>query len=379
MPGLRWNVIDWCLALPLAALAEAQLAVYGHCCDFGRVSPAGYLLTLLETLPVAWRRRAPVSLILVSGGAAIAQVVLDSPVTDFSKVAVLVLCFTVASQSRQIVAVVTAALTPGGILAAATLHSRSTTPYDLMALYVQFAVAFGLGFAARHLRRLTAERVERLEREEEERERAAAAAERSRIARELHDVVAHALSVISINAIAAQSVMGTASDDLRACLLAIEAVSREAWAEMRLFLDGQEGGDGVEEPPRSGLAHLAELVERFEQTGLSIDLVVSGDVRPLPADIDLCAYRIVQESLTNVMRHAGQDWARVAIGYGERSVHLEIANPTGGSAPARAATGGHHGMESLRDRASLAGGELSVETNAERFTVRARLPVGVSG
>src|SRR4029077_15571151 len=90
MLGVGWNVIDWCLALSLTALAEAQLAVYGHCCNFGRVSLAGYALTLLETLPVAWRRRAPIPVILVSGGAAWAQVVLDSPVTDFSKVGVLV-------------------------------------------------------------------------------------------------------------------------------------------------------------------------------------------------------------------------------------------------------------------------------------------------
>jgi signal transduction histidine kinase len=378
MPGLRWNVIDWCLALSLTALAEAQLVVYEHCCGVGRVNSAGYLLTVMETLPVAWRRRAPLPLTLVTGGAAIAQVVLDSPVTDFSKVGVLVLCFTVASQSTQIVAVVMAAVTPGGILAAATLHSSSTTPYEMMLLYVQFTVAWGLGFAARHLRRVAAERVERLEREEEERARAAAAAERTRIARELHDVVAHALSVISINASAARSVMGTAPDELGACLVAIEAVSREAWAEMRLFLDAQ-GDDGVAAHPRSGLAHLAELVERFEQTGLSVDLVVTGDVRPLPADVDLCAYRIVQESLTNVIRHAGQRRARVAIGYGERSVLLEIASAARGSAPARAANGGHHGVESMRDRARLAGGDLSVETTAGRFTVRAQLPVGAPG
>jgi signal transduction histidine kinase len=376
MPGLRWNVVDWCLALSLTALAEAQLAVYGHCCDIGRVNPAGYLLTLPETLPVAWRRRAPVPLILVAGGAAVTQVVLDSPVTDFSKVGVLVLCFTVASQSRQIVANGMAALTPAGILAAAMLHERSTPPYDLMVLYVQFAVAWGLGFAARHVRHLAAERVERLEREEEKRARAAAAAERGRIARELHDVVAHALSVISIQASAARSVMDAAPDQLRACLLAIEAVSREAWTEMRLFLDRQ---DGDEAPPSSGLAHLAELVERFEQTGLSVELVVTGDVRPLPADVDLCAYRIVQESLTNVLRHAGHDHASVAIGYGEQSVYLEIANAARTTTPAGAAPGRHLGIEGMRKRARLAGGEVSVEDAAGRFTVRARLPVGAPG
>src|SRR5215467_6439909 len=162
MPGLRWNVFDWCLALSLTALAEAQLAVYGHCCDVGRVGPAGYVLTLLETLPVAWRRRAPLPCLLVGGGAGIAQVVIDSPVTDFSKVGVALLCFTVASQSRQTVAAVLAALTPAGILAAAMLRGRTTTPYDLMVLYVEFAVAWGLGLGARPRQRLAAARVERL-------------------------------------------------------------------------------------------------------------------------------------------------------------------------------------------------------------------------
>ena len=373
IPGLRSNVVDWCLALSLTALAEAQMAVTGHCCQVGRVHAGGYLLTLAETLPVAWRRRAPVTLILVAGAAGAAQVVTDSPVTDFSKIGVLVLFFTVASQSRQIVAVIMAALTPAGLLAAGVID-RSSTADELMILYVQFALAAGLGFAARYRRRLAVEQAERLAREEGERARAVAAAERRRLARELHDVVVHALSVISIQANAARSVMEVAPDELRACLLAIEAVSREAWTEMRLFLDQE--GDGA--PPGPGLTHLAGLVERFEQIGLSVDLVVTGNVRPLPADVDLCAYRIVQESLTNVLRHAGQDRAQVAVGYGERSVHLEIANTARGIAQAHTGKAAHHGMRALHERARLAGGELSVEEASGRFTVRARLPTEAS-
>lgn len=209
MPGLRWNLMDWCLALSLTALAETQLAVYGNCCEVGKVTWAGYLLTLAETLPVAWRRRAPAPLILLAGAAAVAQIQLDSPITDFSKVGVLVLFFTVATQARQVVAIALAALTPVGILATVKLD-RWSTPNDLMVVYVQFAVAWGLGAATRHRRQLVAERAARLEPEEEEFVQAAAAAERSRIARELHDVVTHSLSVISIQASAEQSVVDTA-------------------------------------------------------------------------------------------------------------------------------------------------------------------------
>lgn len=359
----RLGLVDWGMALALAGFGELQLGVFARCCDTGRVTAAGVLLTLMETLPVAWRRRLPIPILVLTGAAATTQVVIGSPVTDFGRLAVLIVFYTVATQSRQWLAILVAALTPAGILAVG-MSDRETPSSELVILYVEFATAWGLGYAARYRRRQTAERAARIERE-------AAAAERGRIARELHDVVAQGLSLIAIQAGAARSALETAPEKASGCLLAIESLSRQAWAEMRQFLEvvDREGAAG----DRPGLGHLAALIERFEGAGLSVDVVVDGEARPLPRATDLAAYRVVQESLTNALRHGGPAHAQVSIGYRPGSVELEIANE-GGGRPA-AVAGGQRGLLGMRERVGLAGGELSVEEEANRFTVRARLPV----
>jgi signal transduction histidine kinase len=257
---------------------------------------------------------------------------------------------------------------------------RSRLPYEVLIIYAEFAGAWALGEFVRHHRRESAEQAARVELERDRRAREAAAAERGRIARELHDVVSHSLSVIAVQAGAARIVMHSAPERLSASLLAIETVSREAWAEVRQFLDlaGRDAGSG--EPPRSGLAHLPDLIERFEWTGLTVDLVVTGEAQPLPADADLCAYRVVQESLTNTLRHGGrrERQARVSISYGDGSVEVEIADDDrGGRAPGAhgQAGNGHHGLAGMSERVRLAGGELSVEDGGRGFVVRALLPV----
>jgi signal transduction histidine kinase len=360
----RSELVDWGMALALAAFGALQLGVFARCCDTGRVTLAGVLLTLMETLPVALRRRLPIATLALSGAAATAQVVIGSPVTDFGRLAVLIVFYTVATQSRQWLAIMVAALTPAGILAVG-MSDRETPASELVILYVEFAAAWTLGYGARHRRCQAAERAARIERE-------AAAAERGRIARELHDVVAHGLSLITIHAAAAGSVMGTAPDRARDCLLAIETLSRQAWAEMRQFLEVVDRED-ASAGDRPGLSHLAELIERFEGAGLSVDVVVDGEARPLPQAADLAAYRVVQESLTNALRHGGPAHAQVSIGYHPGSVELEIANE--GRRAAAAVAGAHRGLVGMRERVGLAGGELSIVEEANRFTVRARLPL----
>jgi signal transduction histidine kinase len=373
MPALRWNVIDWCVALSLTALAEVQLVIWHGCCDKGGANGLPYLLTAAETLPVAWRRRFPLLLLFVSGGAAVTQLLLGSPVSDFGGLSVLVLFYTVASQSNQGAAIAVAALTPAGIVAVGAIDPWMA-PYEFVLVYFQFTAAWGLGAGARHWRRHVADRAALLERDREEQAREAAARERARIARELHDVVAHSLSVISVQASAARSVVDTTPERVKPCLLAIETVSREAWAEMRLFLDRDDGA-GAGALPRAGLAHLEDLVERFEQAGLSIDLAVTGEARPLPAEVDLCAYRVLRESLTNTLRHSAHGRAWVTIGYDDGSVQLEIASSGSVAGRAQSSDGGHHGMAGMHERVRLVGGELSVKDQAGTFTVRARLPM----
>jgi signal transduction histidine kinase len=372
VPTRHWDVIDWCAALALTALAELQLALFQGCCERHGLSWTACLLTAAQALPVAWRRRLPLPLLLVSGGAAFTQVLLSSPVTDFGELGVLILYYTVVSQSGRGLAIAVAALTPAGIAAAAAIDV-STPPYALVLVAVQFAGACGLGAATRRWRRHLARRAAQLEHDREERERQAAAEERARIARELHDVVAHSLSVITVQAGAARTAAETTPDRIESCLLAIETVSREAWAEMRLFLDAAHGQRA--EPSHPNLDHLEDLVERFEQAGLSVDLAVTGRARPLPAEVSLCAYRVVRESLTNVLRHAGWGGARVTLGFGDASVLVEIASAAPSSAPSPLAGGGHHGLAGMRERVRLIGGELSVADRAGAFTVSARLPL----
>jgi signal transduction histidine kinase len=356
-----WWAVDGALAVGLLALAEAQLGVYEGCCRAGdgEVTPAAFVLTVLETLPVALRRRFPLPVLVVAGGAAIGQLALRSPITDFGTFGVLVAYYTVASVGARRLAIGLAAATPVGLGAALLLDPRLPLQ-ELMFATAQFVAAWVLGDNARYRRRAVAYQA-----------REAAEAERARIARELHDVVAHSLSLITLQAGAGRTVLDAAPERARECLAAIETVSREAWAEMRRFLDG--AGSGA----RPGLERLAELIGRFEAAGLAVDLRVSGEARPLPPAADLCAYRVVQESLTNALRHAGTGvgGARVSIGYGRRSVEVEIANrrrqaPVRGGLP----SGGHHGLSGLRERVGLVGGQLSVEDRSDGFTVRARLP-----
>jgi signal transduction histidine kinase len=341
-----------------------------------RVTYAGFLLTLAETLPVAWRRRFPLVVLLISGFAAAAQVLLRSPVTDFGRFGVLVAMYTVAAESRQTLAIFMAAMTPVGILGASALDP-STPPYELMIVFAQVAVAWVLGQMVRYRRRQMAARAAQVQRENESRAHEAAAAERSHMSRELHDVLAHSLSLISIQAGAARSVMDTAPERVRACLLSIEMVSAEAWAETRQFLDGagSERARTVASFSRSRLEQLMGLIQRLESAGLSVDLAVSGQARPLSADADLCAYRIVQESLTNALRHASHGHTLVSVRYSESHVELEIASE-GTQLPGSPMLGGRqHGLSGMHERVRAIGGQLSVDHGAGRFTVRARLPV----
>jgi signal transduction histidine kinase len=341
-----------------------------------RVTYAGFLLTLAETLPVAWRRRFPVAVLLFSGGAAAAQVWLRSPVTDFGRFGVLVAVYTVAAESRQMLAILMAAMTPVGILGASVLDP-SMPPYELMIVYAQVAAAWVLGEMVRYRRRQMAARAAQVQRENEFRAHEAAAAERSRMSRELHDVLAHSLSLISIQAGAARSVMDTAPERVRACLLSIEMVSAEAWAETRQFLDGagRERERTVASLSRPRLEQLQDLIPPLESAGLSVELVVSGQARPLSADADLCAYRIVQESLTNVLRHASHGRALVSIRYSESHVELEIASEGTQVRESPTLGGRQHGLSGMHERVRAIGGQLSVDRSSGRFTVRARLPV----
>jgi signal transduction histidine kinase len=199
--------------------------------------------------------------------------------------------------------------------------------------------------------------------------------ERLRIARELHDVLAHHISLINVQSGVALHLMDDQPEQARIALEAINEASADALREVRSTLEILRGG--TEEPPRApaaGLARLDELVSRASAAGVGVSLEVQGDPRPLPASVDLAAFRIVQESLTNIVRHAEAGTATVELTYRSGDLTLQI-DDDGRGPPGR--TGGGSGISGMRDRATALGGELEAGPQpAGGFRVRARLPLG---
>ena len=214
-----------------------------------------------------------------------------------------------------------------------------------------------------------------LEREREERAARAVAEERLRIARELHDVLAHTMSVVAVQAGTGRLVGREHPDDALQALATIEATARSAMHEMRqmvavLRADG-ESGASITPPP--GLGDLPALVTQVTEAGVAVEARVEGEPRPLPTGVGLAAYRILQEALTNVIKHAGPSHASVLIRYTDHDVTLEVRDD--GRGPAVAANGGH-GLVGMRERAAVHGGELVAGPASNGgFVVTARLPL----
>jgi signal transduction histidine kinase len=231
--------------------------------------------------------------------------------------------------------------------------------------------------AAQHETTKFAERVADM-RHEQEKARRATEEQRTRLARELHDVVAHSVSVMTVQASAARRVMERSPGAAAEAVEAIERTGREALAEMRRMVAVlRPEDDGRPFQPQPGVRDLETLIEQMESTGLSVDMRLEGRPRDLPPSLDLSAYRIVQESLTNVLKHAGPVHAEVVLRYGTSDIEIEVTDD-GTVAAARSETrNGGHGVIGMRERAALFGGELSVTSRPEGgYCVRARLPVG---
>ncbi|MFC4060057.1 sensor histidine kinase [Planomonospora corallina] len=244
-----------------------------------------------------------------------------------------------------------------------TLQSNDLAEVMISAIFV--GVAYGSGILLRRQADRTlrlAERATRLEIEREERARRAVEEERARIARELHDVVSHNVSVMTLHAGGVRMLLGDdrGRERERAMLLGIEQAGREAVRELQLMLGVLREGDAGPEAPQPDLDRLDELVEQVRGTGLEVGLRTTGERRPLPPGLGLSVYRVVQEALTNVRKHARAARADVALTYGRAGLEVEVVDDGVG---ADAAPGGHgtggHGLIGMRERAVMHGGELS--------------------
>jgi signal transduction histidine kinase len=215
-----------------------------------------------------------------------------------------------------------------------------------------------------------------LEQTREQDARRAIAEERARIARELHDVVAHSVSVMTVQTSAVRRLLTPEQEKERHALLTVEQTGREALAEMRRLV-GVLRSDDHEAPalaPQPGLAEVGTLVAHAKETGLQVDLQIEGQPVRLPAGIDLTAYRLVQEGLTNAIKHASAEHAEVCVRYASGHVEVEVVDD-GRGVNGRSSSGGH-GLLGMRERVSIYRGDLDVGPRAEGgFRLRARLPV----
>jgi signal transduction histidine kinase len=329
------------------------------------------LLMLVVVLPLVLRRRYPLAVLWVV--LAIAPFVTDSN-------AALRLSFYVCVIAAYTAAVYSPYRVPAlvSLPLAALLYTQLQEPAvpTVPEGSVPFLILVPIAVAADGLRRWKRhadegrERVSALEREQADALRRAAEYERARIARELHDVVTHNVSVMVIQAGAARKVMDANPDEAREALLAVEAGGRAAMTELRhvmglLTMDGDgndpaaktEPADTTELAPQPGLDGLEALVQGVRDIGVPVELSTVGQTRALPSGIELAAYRVVQEALTNTMKHAAGAAATVSVEYGTDELRVEVTD-TGGTPTAAAASGNGHGLVGLRERLAVYGGTL---------------------
>jgi signal transduction histidine kinase len=369
-------------------VGQCAVAVHGNLAHHG-----GVLVAIATTLPLALRRIRPLTVLWVIVTASILMP--HSYDNAFSLLAMVIAAYSAVVYSRYRIAAMVS-LPVAGVLVA-TVFPSVAEPLKMparAAVLVALIPVIILGQAVHQWRSQAGEsqaELLRLQAEHAEATRTALAQERARIASELHDVVTHNVSVMIVQAGAARQVIGTAPDDARAALLAVESSGRAAMGELRNLLDllspagdapsestghGLEPSQAVALHPQPCIAQLPELIDRVRGAGLEVDFAAEQVPAPLPAGLDLAVYRIVQESLTNVLKHAGLASTTVSLTYRDRALVIEVANVPTARMPRQLSAEGGHGLLGLRERVLLYGGQLSAGPMADGgWLVRARLPV----
>jgi signal transduction histidine kinase len=363
----RYGVDALVIALALAAVVEAWID------SEGELRFLTMPFALAWTLPLLLRRRfplaAPVAVFLVL--VAEALITVDAVTDSQSNTLALLAAFGVAGAHHDVRAGLAAAAI--GYVSVAAIVYRQTVPAGAIVFMFIFAAAtWAIGRAIGLWGRRAAdleERADELQRAHAE----AVAGERATIARELHDVIAHSVSVMTVQAGAARLLFDDDPSRAKESLLAVEETGRQALAEMRRLLgilrgDAQEGRLA----PQPGIADLDALVEQVRSAGLPVDVLVEGKPRALPPGVDLAAYRVVQEALTNTLKHAGAARAEVLIRYSETALELAVTN----DGHVRRNGRGGHGLIGMRERVTLYGGELHAgPRSGGGYAVRATLPL----
>jgi signal transduction histidine kinase len=372
------TVTDTALAVALAACTVPQLVHLARN-DAGLFGEALAFSALLVA-PLIWRRRFPLATFAGISVVALAQWILNVKLT--ADVTLLVYLYTVASRYPLRAGVLAAAVVEAGTLMAAIRWPLTRLSWIETSILLSGPVLASLllGVSVRHWRNsfsALTERARQLERERDQQARIAAAAERTRIAREMHDVVAHSLSVMVT--LSKGAALKQAAEPERASLAMrqVAATGHQALDEMRRLLGVLRTEDAPQSrQPQPGLAQLDGLFDQVRSTGLAADLTVTGAPAGLPPGAELTVYRIVQEALTNTLKHAaGPTRVGVAIAYRPDSVTVDVRDDGARRAQPEARTAGH-GLTGMRERAAVYGGAVSAGPGpGGGWHVRARLPI----
>ncbi len=354
-------MFDAALALLLAILVLADLwRLLTESPDLTNPLPH-VVLALLQTVPVAWRRRWPLTVLLLVAAAVAAPLRTDVGFIvgfNFQLLSVLVCIYTVAAYGdRRRVGVAAFVAASGPLIL--------SVPSGLDPIsWIVFVGAWVLGRVAR--------------RGWESKARRAVEQERLQLARELHDIVAHGVTVIAVQAGAARMNLEARPDLAREALASIESTSRQSLVEMRRLLGllKPQEGQAPTIAPQPSLEGLEVLIKEVHEAGLEVEMRIEGQVRPLPAALDLSAFRIVQEALTNSLKHAGPTRAQVVLRYRPDELEVEVLDeggPAEASMPARDGCG--QGLVGMGERVALFGGHLEARPRpGGGFQVKARLP-----
>ncbi|HEX6454387.1 MAG TPA: sensor histidine kinase [Trebonia sp.] len=334
--------------------------------------PVGVTLVCAAALAVAARRRWPLYALAVS---AVAQVAIESAGAAFAQetlLAMALVTYTVARVKSELPAriallsalvafTLAAILSPGSFPVPVVFGSASAAFVRAGAEAAFVSAAWAIGRAMRSAAAYN-----------ERHAKATVQEERLRIARELHDVVAHSMSVIAVQAGVGHFVIRDRPEEAEKALATIETTSRESLTEMRRLLDmlrEERPGDLL---PAPGLADLPELVDQTQRAGLEVELAIAGELRELPAGEDLAAFRVIQEALTNVLKHSGTSHCRVSIGYEADGVTIMIIDE--GTGPYDGDAG--HGLAGMRERVTIYGGTFQAGPRpGTGFSVEAWLPL----
>jgi signal transduction histidine kinase len=360
-------------AVALVAIGLTQAQVWTTV-DENRTRVAA--IALFTAGALLFRRRAPfVAPLVVAAGALVFTSLYPVVAYDTDSMFLVLILSAWAAGSlydvRQAAVALAATLAAGWTV---FLRAPDLPWTELLWLSVPLTGIFVISAAtARHSER--ARLAEERARRSEEQAQRAVSDERARISRELHDVVAHSVSVMTVQASAVRRLLKPDQEREREALKVVEETGRQALTEMRRLLGiMREEGVSAERAPQPGLATIGNLVEHVREAGLPVELTVEGEPVELPPGVDLSAYRIVQEALTNALRHAGPAHAWVAVRYGGDDVEIEVENDGRSDSDGEAAG---HGLVGMRERVALCGGELTAgPRKGGGFSISARLPVG---